>query len=326
MKKSLVVLITFLLVILVVSACSLLPGSQSSNTELTPNMTLTALFDTSKNIPATVTPIYVVVTNTPEPATAVPTEAPTATAVPATATTVPTTTAAVYLPPAPTAVPVMQRPGSLMQAGYISSVTPVIDGSWSEWKDYTTMYPISAVVYGKSNWTGASDLEASFGAVWDYTYLYLGVKVHDDSYVQNATGADIYKGDSIEILVDKNLQADYYTQALNSDDYQLGISAGNSSAGIPASAYLWFPSGSNGTKSDVTIGFTTESNNIYRYEARIPWSVFGINPSTGMHLGFVVSVSDNDNASQNIQQTMISSDPYRSLVDPTTWGEIVLTK
>jgi hypothetical protein len=65
---------------------------------------------------------------------------------------------------------------------------------------------------------------------------------------------------------------------------------------------------------------------MYRIEARIPWSVFGINPSNGMKLGLAVSVSDNDDTTKNVQQTMASSAPNRSLVDPTTWGEIVLTK
>jgi hypothetical protein len=45
-----------------------------------------------------------------------------------------------------------------------------------------------------------------------------------------------------------------------------------------------------------------------------------------MKLGLAVSVSDNDDTTKNVQQTMASSAPNRSLVDPTTWGEIVLTK
>ena len=327
MNNKLKVIITVLLVCLVATACNLPSlGGNTNTVVITPNMTLTALFDTSKNIPATVTPIYVVVTNTPGPAT----EVPTNTAVP-TSTTAPTAipTAVPTLPPPPpyyppTAAPVMQRAGTLMQAAYIS-ITPTIDGSWDDWKDYTTQYPITAITYGANNWTGAADLQASYAAVWDYNYLYLGVKVHDDIYAQNATGANIYLGDSIEILLDKNLYGDYYTQSLSSDDYQLGISAGNSSAGIAPSAYMWYPAGSNGTKSDVAIGFTTEPG-IYRIEARIPWSDFGITPTVGTHYGIAVSVSDNDNVNQNLQQSMASSAPYRSLVNPTTWGEIVLTK
>jgi hypothetical protein len=88
---------------------------------------------------------------------------------------------------------------------------------------------------------------------------------------------------------------------------------------------MWFPSAWAGTRSDITIALAQETGT-YHIEARIPWSDFGINPTTGTHFGFAVSVSDNDDTSTNSQQTMASSAPYRSLVDPTSWGEIVLTK
>jgi hypothetical protein len=329
MKNKILVIITMVLVCLLATACNYSTGGTTTYVVVTSNATLTALFDTSKNIPATVTPYYVIVTNTPSPATAtaVPTNTtvPTSTTVP-TATLVPSATPNLFPPPpsAPNAGQASGRSGTLMKAGFIST-TPVIDGSWDDWKDYTTQYPMTAVVFGRNNWTGADDLSASYAAAWDYNYLYVGVKVHDDVYAQHATGADIYKGDSIEILLDKNLNSDYYTQSLNSDDYQLGISGGNSSAGIAPSAYMWFPTAWSGPRSDITIGFSTEPG-IYHIEARIPWSDFGINPSNGMHLGFAVSASDNDVTNQNLQQSMVSSAPYRSLVNPTTWGELVLTK
>jgi hypothetical protein len=323
MKRIITVLAAVLLVCLFATACSI---GGTNNPAATPNMTLTALFDTSNNIPATVTPIYVVVTNTPGPTaiptdTLVPTTPPTATAVPATA--VPTATSVPYNPPPPTPV-IMERYGALMKAGYIS-FAPVIDGSWSDWVNYTTQYPVTAIVYGRNHWTGADDLQASYAATWDYTYLYIGVKVHDDVYAQNATGANIYKGDSIEILLDKDLYGDYYTQYLSSDDYQLGISGGNPATGKSPEAYLWFPSGSATSESNISIALMQEAGT-YHIEARIPWSDFGINPTNGLHLGFAVSVNDDDDITQNVQQTMASSAPYRSLVDPTTWGEIVLTK
>jgi Predicted solute binding protein len=327
MKISIKVIISVLVACLVLTACGLVGNSGgNSNAQTSPNLTLTALFDTSNNIPATVTPIYVVVTNTPEP-TLVPsnTPVPTATTVPTavpTATTAPTATAVANVPP-PQPAP-MQRSGTLMQMGYVG-IAPVIDGSWSDWDNYTTQYPVASIVYGRNHWTGADDLQASYAAGWDYNYLYIGVKVHDDVYAQNATGADIYKGDSIEILLDKDLYGDYYTQYLSGDDYQLGISGGNPATGKAPSAYLWFPSSYAGTLSNVDVAMTQETG-VYRIEARIPWSVFGINPHPGMHLGFAVSVSDNDDTTQNVQQTMASSAPYRSLVDPTSWGEIALTK
>ncbi|MEA5077617.1 MAG: sugar-binding protein [Anaerolineaceae bacterium] len=322
MKKVVIVLVSLLTLMLALTACSLPFGNQPQQV-VTPNLTLTALFGPAQTMPATVTPVYVVVTNTPEPATATPeptnTTAPTATnTTAAIITSVPLITS---IPP--TSAPVMARGDNLMTAGYIN-FEPSIDGSWSEWKDYTTQYPVASVVYGKSNWTGPDDLQASYAAVWDYNYLYLGVKVYDDKYVQNATGQDLYKGDSVELLLDADLYNDFYTNKLSPDDYQLGISAG--SGGSNPEAFLWFPSNVAGSRSSkVTTGFTTEDG-LYRIESRIPWSVFGITPYAGMHLGIAVSVSDNDDSGSNKQQTMVSSAPYRNLLDPTSWREIVLSK
>jgi hypothetical protein len=313
MRISIKAIIAFLFVALAVSACGLISGNPVA--QPTPNLTLTALFDTSVNIPATVTPIYVIVTNTPEPVVATSTVAVIDTVAP-TNTTGPAVTATNTSAPV---TPVTRVP--YMTAGYIN-FDPTIDGSWSEWKDYTTLYPAASVVYGRGNWTGSSDLEASYGAAWDYDYLYIGVKVFDDVYAQGATGQELFKGDSIEILLDTNLSGDFYVQSLSTDDYQLGISAGDD--GNSPEAYLWYPSSKAGSRtSSVAVGYTTEEG-LYRIEARIPWSVFNVTPYSGMHLGIAVSVSDNDNESSDIQQTMVSSSSTRALTDPTTWGEIVL--
>jgi hypothetical protein len=329
MKKKIFPVIAVLLISIVATSCGLVAKPTVAPQIVTPNATLTALFDTNSQL-ATVTPMIVVVTNTPEAATPqyiIVTNTPEPTAVPPTATATsaytatPVATSTSTVPP----LPASNRTGADMKAGYISTA-PTIDGSWAEWKDYATQYTVSAITYGRSHWTGASDLEGSFAAAWDYNYLYLGVKVHDDIHAQNATGENIFKGDSIELLLDKDLMGDYYTHGLSGDDYQLGVSAGNSSAGIPASAYMWFPSGSAGVKSNVTIGYLVEDSNIYRYEVQIPWSVFGINPTAGMKLGICVSISDNDDVNQNLQQSLASSSENRSLVDPTKWGTIVLSK
>ncbi len=316
MKKFALVSVSLLILMLVATACNLPFGNQAPQQEVTPNLTLTALFGPEQTMPPTVTPVYLVVTNTPEPV--LPTAEPTNTSAPAaTNTAVPLITA---IPP--TTAPVMERGGNLMTAGYLN-FTPTIDGSWAEWKDYTTQYPVATVVYGKSNWTGPDDLQASFAAAWDYNYLYLGVKVYDDQYVQNATGQNLYEGDSIEVLLDSNLYGDFYYNVLSPDDYQLGISAGAS--GTSPEAFMWFPSNVAGARSQIVTGYTTEPG-LYRIESMIPWSVFGVTPYAGMHLGFAVSVSDNDDPGNNAQQTMVSSATYRNLLDPTTWREIVLTK
>ncbi len=234
-----------------------------------------------------------------------------------TATLAPTRT----FTPLPTFIPATpQREGGILKAKYLSDA-PVIDGDWGEWT--TTQYGANYVVFGANNWENSDDLEAAYRIGWDENRLYIAVKVRDDKYVQNAVDENLYKGDSIELLLDVDLYGDFSRTSLNSDDYQLGISAGETLSGGEREAYLWFPSAKAGEKTRVVIDAIQEDN-IYRVEFSIPWTMFDITPSAGTHFGFALSVSDNDNSSSDVQQSMVSSAAKRWLADPTTWGELKL--
>jgi hypothetical protein len=332
MKKTSILIVISVLLLAALASCSLPFGpAPTPVVQGTPNATLTALFDTSHNIPATVTPYVVVVTATPQlptvdlsTATSTLTPMPTftQTLVPtATATTVPT---AVNTAVPPTAAPA-QRPNAQLVAMYLST-PPVQDGTYAEWVDKTNKYTMSYFAWGKANWTGHADLEGVYAVAWDNNYLYIGTKVTDDTYTQNNTGDQMYVGDDIELLIDTNLLGDFYTTTLNSDDYHLGLSAGNPAKGIPASAYLWNPSNVKGTRSQVIMSTQFESSTIYRIEAAIPWSMLGVTPYSGMRLGFAVCVDDNDNVTDYKKVTMMSSANGLAVFNPTTWGELVLMK
>lgn len=198
---------------------------------------------------------------------------------------------------------------------------PVIDGVWDEWT--SKAYPANAIVFGRNNWTGSADLEPSFRVAWDNTNLYLAVKVFDDVYVQNATGKDLFRGDSIELLFDNNLVGDFSVSSLNGDDYQLGVSPGNPDTDGAKEAYLWFPADQAGSRGQVQIG-AVSSEGLYRIEFAVPWTILGVSPSAGQKYGFALSASDNDNLSENVQQTLASSAPNRMLTNPTTWGMVTL--
>jgi hypothetical protein len=168
-------------------------------------------------------------------------------------------------------------------------------------------------------------LEGAYRVGWDNSYLYLAVKVTDDKYVQNATGENLYKGDSIEILLDANLSGDINSTDLTGDDHQLGVSAGKGAVGKNMEAYMWFPSTKTGALTNLKMAAVSMTDG-YRIEVAIPWSIFGVTPADGLKVGFVVSISDNDNPNENVQQTMVSADSSRSLVDPTSWGILTLSK
>jgi hypothetical protein len=59
-------------------------------------------------------------------------------------------------------------------------------------------------------------------------------------------------------------------------------------------------------------------------EVAVPWSEFDLVPQTGQHFGFLFSVSDNDTADNNAQQSVVSLAPQRLLHDPTAWYDLLL--
>lgn len=288
----------------------------------TPDLTMTAVFNPTQPTPPVGFPTFTlppplespVPTDSPVP----PTPLPTDTATPLPPTPIPTRT------PTPTTsyVGPEKRPKFSM-SGYYFSTPPDINGNLGDWN--LDRYLVENVVFGKSNHTGTDDLSGRAMIGWNDNNLYLGIRVIDDKYVQNAKGADLFKGDSLDILIDTDVSSDFYLGALNADDFQLGISPGSPSPDENLESYLWFPKSIEGKREAVKISSRTKEDG-YVVEAAIPWSVFDVTPETGQHFGFVFSISDNDNSNNNVQQSMVSYVPIRTLTDPTTWGDLTLVK
>ena len=317
---------------ILLAACNLTPGPGPVQPPFpVPNQTMTALFSTpfptlvmtqpsgsaTETQPAVPSQTASPAANTPVPPTDTPTLEPSATAAP---TQVPTKVPT--LAP-PTSTPdISKRTITSVTASFMST-KPSIDGDWNDLP--SKEYPAEIVVYGAANWKSRDDLAASFKIGWDATYLYLGVKVRDDVYVQNATGVNLFKGDSLEILLDTDVSADYYVTSLSPDDFQLGISDGRPDVNGTKEAYLWLPSNIAGSRSQVKIASQrSDADGITRIEVAIPWTIFGVTPKSGSHFGFVLSASDNDKTTDNVQQSMVSNVKTRVLVDPTTWGDLTL--
>ncbi len=280
------------------TACTL-PGAASPTpfTFPTPNLTHTAIFAGQATQP-------------PGEATQPPPETP----IPTAATVEPVIT----LLPSATLNPLSVRPnGSPVTAAYLATA-PTIDGLLDDWT--STAYTADQIVFGPAAWTGTSDLSATYYIGWDPGNLYLAVRVTDDHHVQIASGRYLYKGDDVEIQLDADLAGDYYVITLNADDYQIGLSPGDFAA-RPTEAYRWYPSEAALTAVTVAARKTDQG---YSLEARLPWSVFGVTPASGASYGFALSLSDNDLTGSAVQQSMVSSVPTRRLLNPTTWGTLVL--
>lgn len=292
----------------------------------TPDLTMTALFNPTLTAPAVIFPTQT------QPAAW---SSPTATSPGLQPTTIPTSTS---LPPTapPTATPTLQPtltptrsyagPGMRPKFGMVGlhfDSPPRIDASLEEWQQ--DRYRIESVVFGKDNHKGENDLSGRAMVGWDGNNLYLGIRVIDQKYVQNASGANLFKGDSLDILIDTDVSGDFYLAALNEDDFQLGISPGSPSPNDDPQAYIWFPKDIEGARDQVEIAARAREDG-YVVEVSIPWSLLDTQPFNGQHLGFVFSISDNDNPNQNVQESMVSFVPIRTLTDPTTWGDLTLSK
>ncbi|MBN2502893.1 MAG: hypothetical protein JXB38_19085 [Anaerolineales bacterium] len=280
----------------------------------TPNLTLTAVFAP--------TPTY---TTIPPSPTITPTEAPTAT---------PTREPVVVgesedgdSEPVPTRLPeemgfesAPDEDTENVSAVFLSA-QPVIDGDFSDWTAY--MYTANNPVFGEGYYSGPDDVRANFKVAWDTDYLYIGVQVFDNKFVQIDSGQLLFLGDSIEILFNQDLLGDIDAEELNDDDFQIGLSPGNRLEDGSTEAYLWYPKSQAGSLSAVKVGALGGSEE-YWVEAAIPWSLLDVTPEFGQIYGFSLSVSDNDTADGSGQQTMVSNLEGRTLDNPATWGELTL--
>lgn len=246
---------------------------------------------------------------------ALPTQAPP----PATATAaLPTAPPATFTPGVATASG-LQHPGAPLLPATRPTAAPVIDGDLGEW---SLGLRLDQNAYGGDQWTGVGDSAADYALAWDDGRLYLAIRVGDDVFVQTQRGETLFRGDSLELLFDSDLGADFDSTQLSSDDAQLGLSPGDF-AGIGADTFLWFPTTLKGASTGVSLAARKTAAG-YDLEAAIPWSVFNVAPTAGARYGFLLSLNDNDLPNSATQQSMISSTTGRRLTNPTTWATLEL--
>jgi hypothetical protein len=332
----------FVVVIIIIfglTACTL-PGFSTPTpfSFPTPDKTMTALFEPTQAAPATSAATLPGNEDQKTATEAVPSDTPEAeeTETPPIETGEPTETIEATVSYGGPSI----RSGPSITAYYMAN-KPTIDGDLSDW-DSPIQKVINHVVYGAENHSGYLDSSGTVVVGWNEDYLFLGFRVKDDKYVQEASEEKIYLGDSIEISFDRYVSYDYYLQAMTSDDYQIGISPGK--GGIvcylnsgkvasmvpticepnPPEAYKWFPKTEAGKITSIKIA-AKEGGEGHQVEMKIPWSVLGVtNPSSGNHFGFALSINDNDSAGTLKQQTVVSNVPGRYYADPTTWGDLYL--
>jgi len=165
----------------------------------------------------------------------------------------------------------------------------VVDGNTDDAWSRAAVESINNVVLGTIS--NASDLSASYRALYDDTNLYFMVDVSDD-VVMSGASPDWYDDDSVEIMIDGDYSRGTAYDGVN--DFELGfrwndltIARGASSAPIPPGAEFKIVGTGTG----------------YRLDVKLPIAQLGIAPTYGRLFGLDVHVNDADNGSGRDAQT-----------------------
>jgi hypothetical protein len=193
-----------------------------------------------------------------------------------------------------------------------------IDGKLDDWEGYN-QNPISFPTFLPENYTNSSDCSGTYFLAYDDDKLYIGLKVVDDVFSQPFGGKEMFKGDSISLSIDTDLQGDFFERAHNDDDYQIGITPGDFQSFAPDS-YIPFPVESKGDEIKVA---STLVKGGYIIEVEIPWWNFqNFLPKDGLSLGFDLTINDKDQLQE--RELAVSSSPNFAWDDPTSFGTMAL--
>lgn len=202
---------------------------------------------------------------------------------------------------------------------------PTIDGLANDWAALP-QYESSHIVFSDVSWDGTDDLVAIWRLTWDDSNLYILAEVTDDIHVQTQSGNQLFRGDSLDMQFDTNIEADF-GDGLSPDDFQITFSPGDFNS-IPPSAWR-FQGTASGQILDAPGGNhetvqATQTAGGYVLEAAIPWSDLSLTPSLGLSIGLSLNANDNDTPATAVQEIMKSHVATRTLTDPTTWGKLTL--
>jgi hypothetical protein len=225
--------------------------------------------------------------------------------------------------PLPAGLPV--RPGVPLWRLHPVGAPPLVDGLLDDWQSPlidASPLAVEHLVFGPDAWQGVADLSATAWGAYDARALYLAVAVRDDHLSRPSAGARLYLGDSVELQLDSDLAGDVDRHVFDADDWHVGLSPGALTPGGAApEAWAWRPQARAGALQLPLAAQARPGG--YALELALPWTVLGLVPAAGLALGLTISVSDDD-ASEPLQETMVSSSAIRRWDDPTTMGLLLL--
>jgi hypothetical protein len=196
-----------------------------------------------------------------------------------------------------------------------------LDGRFEDWQG--VWQPVSTVIQGREQWSGADDLGGVMQMMWAPEGLYLAVQITDDMLRAGPDGSNQWQGDGVEIQFDRRLADDFADTRANDDDTQIGLAPDDAFQLVRG--YRWLPLAA---ESDFNLsGAVMATPGQYALEVLIPWLYFDVSAAElapGLRYGFNLSINDND-SDVPAQQTVLSASPARTTHDnPTEWGTLIL--
>lgn len=207
-----------------------------------------------------------------------------------------------------------------------------IDGDLSEWRSVPVAYLLSHPVL--NDLTDDRLGEDSTGVMWvayDAENLYIAVEVDDDVYSQPNDGNQIWRGDALDVNL-VNEAAAVVPARPDAHTFQLTMTP--LAEPIGHSAVVWFVGNGeafdeNTTDVPVLLEGDVDNDGDWRLEAKIAWSVFGMDgpPPDGRLDAAVFSIFDNDGEfgsnGRSLQSEILTNLPDVFFQEPQTWGSLV---
>ncbi|MGB9588951.1 MAG: sugar-binding protein, partial [Armatimonadota bacterium] len=162
------------------------------------------------------------------------------------------------------------------------------DGNLEEW-EARQWISIPGPVKGRQTHEG--DATAKFAVGWDDNALYIAFDVHDDKFLQNFTGVQMWKGDSVQVAID-GMRDPGGNDGYDLNDYEFGVAQGPQGP----QSFCWYGvlGMTRGPNPNIEYGIKTDDNR-RTYEIAIPWtSIQALKPGNGRVFGLLTIINDSD--------------------------------
>ena len=157
------------------------------------------------------------------------------------------------------------------------------------------------------------DLFGKWEGKWDENYLYLAVRVYDESIKSDSENPE--DDDSVEFYIDadNSRQASYDGK----NDYRMIFAWGRKQV-------ILDPKLPQTISPDLTYELKTTADG-YVLEAKIPWKMLGVNIGVKSRVGIEVQVNDDDDGGSREQKISWLAREDKAMTDPRLFGVVLIS-